>query len=90
MTGDDDKVVQFAPHVNAVPEAGAAGFDSLDAGLEAMDVEAFFNIRTWVQHACEAQGAKTVGAGIGFGQADIDIDLEGHVYNISIRPVMRG
>lgn len=55
------------------------------AGIE--DVEAYFNMREWLQGACEAKGAKMVGGGIGGGQADIDIELEGHTYNISIRPL---
>ena len=54
------------------------------------DVEAFFNMRTWLERACEAAGAVVTGGGIGMGQADIDIVLEGHHYNISIRPLRRG
>jgi hypothetical protein len=50
------------------------------------DVEAFFNLREWLQKAVEAKGAKMVGGGIGMGQADIDIELEGCRFNISIRP----
>lgn len=88
---DDNKVIPFAAPAAKVdlPELGAAGFGNLVSDLEAMDVEAFMNIRTWVQHACEAQGAKMTGAGIGLGQADLDIEIEGHVYNISIRPLPR-
>jgi hypothetical protein len=55
------------------------GFESAD------EIEPAFNMRAWVQSACEAKGAKMVGGGIGFGQADLDIELEGHRYNISIR-----
>ncbi len=55
--------------------------------LDEMDVSAFFNMRDWLQKAIEAQGAKMVGGGIGMGQADIDIDLEGCRYNISIKPL---
>jgi hypothetical protein len=58
--------------------------------LEEMDVEAFFNMRDWLQKACEAQGAKMVGGGVGMGQADIDIELDGCRYNISIKPVTSG
>jgi hypothetical protein len=59
------------------------GFDSAD------EIEPAFNMRAWVQSACEAKGAKMVGGGIGFGQADIDIELEGHRYNISIRALKK-
>lgn len=63
------------------PGSGIAGID---------DVEAFLNMRDWLQKACEAKGARKTGGGIGLGQADIDIELEGHHYNISIRPLRRG
>ena len=65
-----------------VPEPGA-GIEGID------DTEAFFNMRDWLQKACEAKGARKTGGGIGCGQADIDIELEGHHYNISIRPLRR-
>jgi hypothetical protein len=55
--------------------------------LDEMDVQAFFNMRTWLEEAVEAKGAKKVGGGIGMGQADIDIEIEGCRYNISIRPL---
>ena len=55
--------------------------------LEEMDVTAFFNMRDWLTSAVEAKGAEKVGGGIGLGQADIDIKLEGCRYNISIRPL---
>lgn len=51
------------------------------------DIEAAFNMRDWLQNACEAKGGKTVGGGFGMGQADIDIELEGCRFNISIRPI---
>jgi hypothetical protein len=54
-----------------------------------MDVEAFFNMRDWLTTAVEAKGAKRVGGGIGMGQADIDVDLDGCRYNISIQPLPR-
>lgn len=53
------------------------------------DVEAFFNMRSWLSKAVEKSGAKVHGAGIGMGQADIDIELEGARFNISIRPIMK-
>lgn len=55
--------------------------------LDEMDVEAFYNMRGWLQKAVEAQGAKMVGGGVGMGQADIDIELDGARYNISIKPL---
>lgn len=66
------------------------GFPEPGAGIVGIDdAEAFFNMRDWLQKACEAKGARKTGGGIGFGQADIDIELEGHHYNISIRPLRR-
>ena len=55
--------------------------------LNEMDVEAFINARDWLQKALEAQGAARIGAGVGLGQADIDIELEGARFNVSIRPL---
>lgn len=57
--------------------------------LHEMDVEAFFNMRGWLQAAVEAKGAKMTGGGLGMGQADIDIELDGCAYNISIKPLPR-
>lgn len=71
------------------PPPSLVGFGSEEGGLAAMDVHAFLNIRDWLQAACEAKGAKMDGGGIGCGQADIDIELEGCRYNISIRPLPR-
>ncbi len=55
--------------------------------LHEMDTDAFFNMRDWLSKAVTAKGATQIGAGIGMGQADIDIELDGHRYNISIRPL---
>ncbi len=55
--------------------------------LDEMDVQAFINMRDWLTKAVEAQGALSVGGGIGMGQADIDVMLEGCKYNISIKPL---
>lgn len=59
------------------------------ATLDEMDLAAFLNMRDWLTSAVEAKGAKSVGGGVGLGQADIDIELEGCRYNISIRPLLR-
>lgn len=52
------------------------------------DPTSLFNSRKWLQEACEAKGAKTIGGGCGMGQADIDIILEGCKFNVSIRPIL--
>lgn len=57
--------------------------------LDEMDVEAFLNMREWLEKALKDAGATTEGAGIGCGQADLDIRLNGHLYNVSIRPLKR-
>ena len=51
------------------------------------DPETLLNSRTWLKSALEAKGAKVSGSGIGCGQADIDIVLEGCKFNVSIRPI---
>lgn len=53
------------------------------------DVESMFNMRTWLEKAVTAQGAKVTGGGIGMGVADIDIELEGFGYWINIKPITR-
>jgi hypothetical protein len=53
------------------------------------DIEAAINMRLWLQHACEEKGAKVVGSGYGFGQADLDLVIEGFRYNVSIRPLQQ-
>src|ERR1700731_4512220 len=58
-------------------------------GLGFTDLDAALNMRDWLEQACMAVGAKRVGGGIGFGQADIDIELENCRFNISIRPLQQ-
>lgn len=43
-------------------------------------------MRYWLQSAIEAKGAKQTGAGFGMGQADIDFELDGHKFNVTIIP----
>ena len=59
--------------------------------LEDMDVEAFFNVRSWLESAVTQAGAEVTDAGIGMGRADIGIVLQGAPYSISIlpRPITR-
>lgn len=82
---DDDKIVPLrrSELPSLVGGDRPLGFDSAD------EIKPAMNMRDWVEHAVEAQGAKMVGGGIGLGQADIDIELEGHRYNISIRALKK-
>lgn len=52
------------------------------------DAPSLFNSRQWLQAALEAKGAKITGGGVGFGQADLDIVLEGFRFNVSITPIV--
>lgn len=77
-----------------LPSSGAANSPPSPAYpfgcyIHEMDTEAFFNMRDWLQKACEVKGAKMIGGSIGMGQADIDIELDGCRYNISIKPLAR-
>jgi hypothetical protein len=56
-------------------------------GLGFKDMEAAINMRDWLEIALAAKGGKMVGGGFGFGAADLDIELEGHRYAVSIRPI---
>lgn len=58
-----------------------------DLGFE--DIGAAFNMRDWLQKACEDAGAVRKGGGFGFGEADLDIELEGHMFNVTIKPLSR-
>jgi hypothetical protein len=55
--------------------------------LNEMDVEAFFNMREWLSEALKAKGAKVTGGGIGFGAADLDIELDGAPFFVTIKPI---
>ena len=71
-------IIQFNIPDEDIPEITAEG-------LGFTDMQAAFNMRDWLKAACEAKGAKMIGGGFGFGQADIDIELDGCKFNISIR-----
>lgn len=53
------------------------------------DVESLFNSRNWLEKALTKAGASIEGGGVGGEQADLDVSLEGHGFNVSIRPRMR-
>lgn len=74
MPNDNDTPPQVQPDADK-----PLGFDSAD------EIEPAFNMRQWVSKALQDKGAKQIGAGIGFGEADIDIELDGHHYNIRIK-----
>lgn len=50
------------------------------------DPQKLLTARNWLSSALHAAGAVSHGAGIGGGQADIDIEVGGLKYNVSIRP----
>lgn len=52
------------------------------------DIEAAANMRDWLERA-ERHGAAVVGSGLGCGQADIEILIEGCRFDVSIRPQIR-
>lgn len=54
------------------------------------DTESMWNMRQWLRSAIEAKGGKQIGASMGMGEADIDFILEGHKYNVVIRPILAG
>jgi hypothetical protein len=60
--------------------------DDFGKTLDEMDVGAFMSIRTWVEEALEAKGAKVTDAGIGAGRADLGVLIDGMPFGISIRP----
>ncbi len=63
--------------------------DSPDVKLHADfgDIETMLNMRNWLENALEQAGAKSVGAGMGMGAADVQIKLQGYLFNVQIRPI---
>lgn len=54
------------------------------------DSELMLNMRGWLERALYAAGAKYGGScGCGMGAAEINIELEGHLYNVRIAPIIR-
>ena len=51
------------------------------------DIEVMLNIRNWLMKALELSGAIEKGAGMGMGRANIQISLEGHLFNVEIRAI---
>lgn len=63
--------------------------DEVAGPLGFQDIEAAVNMRDWLQRACERHGAKVVGGGLGCGQADIEVMIDGCRFDVSIRPQIR-
>lgn len=57
--------------------------------LSEMDVEAFLNMRTWFEDAIKAKGGRITDGGMGFGRADIGVEIDGCGYSVSIRPRLK-
>ena len=70
-----------------VPSETTTELPPLSGLADGQDALVALNMRDWLQKACEAKGAKMVGGGIGFGGADIDIELEGCRYNVFIQAI---
>ncbi len=60
--------------------------DTFGTTLPEMDLEAFMNIRDWLDKALTDAGAEITYGGIGVGRADTAFNLDGMPYEVSIRP----
>lgn len=60
--------------------------DEFGETLEEMDVEAFMNMRDWLEKAITKAGGRVTDAGVGMGKADIGFTLLGMPYSVEIRP----
>lgn len=76
---------EAAQPTDTVPELPTRMVLSPDFG----DPETLLNSQSWLQKSLEAKGARITGGGGGGGQADLDIELEGCEFNVSIRPRIR-
>ena len=96
----DDNIVQLPPRDGRPYSTAAcdpneplliATVDEPSPEFSRLDLDSLFNMREWVRAALETKGAKCVGAGIGcggtMGIADVQVELDGHQYNIEIRPL---
>jgi hypothetical protein len=72
---------------NAPPEPGPPTWLELHPNFG--DPVQLFNMLDWLQKVVEAAGAKMTGGSCGMGEADIDVELEGHQFNITIKPLLR-
>jgi len=53
------------------------------------DAHQMLNMRGWLQKAVEKAGGEMTGGGCGMGEADIDVTLDGHEFNITIKPILK-
>lgn len=60
--------------------------DDLPGKLSEMDIEAFLNLRNWLEEAIKAAGAEVTDAGMGGGRADIGFRLDGAQFGLSVWP----
>jgi hypothetical protein len=84
---DDDNVIPLNPEKITQEFKLTTEFPPLPVGVSG-DFDLLLNLRDWLTDAMVAKGAKFTGGGVGCGQADIDITLEGMRYNVTIAPVM--
>lgn len=54
--------------------------------LDEMDLEAFLNIRDWMEDAIKSKGGVITDAGIGMGKADLGFELDGAPFGVQIKP----
>jgi hypothetical protein len=72
-----DKIIPLPVNMpEGVPEIGNLGFT---------DIQAAFNMRSWLEDCMRAKGAKITGGGFGGGVADVSIDLDGCPFWVTIK-----
>lgn len=71
-----------------VPSEGVVLPYNIESDSGFGDPNQLLNMRYWLQAAIEAKGGQQIGAGFGMGEADIDFELEGHNYNVVIKPII--
>lgn len=50
------------------------------------NMDRLFNLRDWLKNCLEKNGAEVTGSGIGFGEADVSIKLDGMNFWVTIKP----
>lgn len=71
------------------PVQQAGGVATNDYSLLDEDLEALFNLRSWLEKCLIEGGAEITGGGIGLGGADLTFDLDGFPFYIECKPRSR-
>lgn len=50
--------------------------------------EELINLRDWMRKALEAAGGQTTGSGFGCSWVDIELEIDGHRFEVTVKPII--